>query len=293
MIRAIVTLGTVLLAATPARAADPPQKYAGAAVTVEKVKSHCFVETIAFTGILVPREDVLVRPDREGMQITAVTAEVGDNVASGQILAQLTAPDAASGSAPTDVRAPTAGIILKASAVIGAMASTRADPMFQIVAYGEYELLAQLSSKQLAHISTGQTAKINVIGVGEVTGRVRAISATIDGMTQLAQVRMFIGKDQRLRAGAFARGQIVAGQRCGVAIPLSAVLYGPDSAIVAVVVGNERIETRQVSVGLLSEGSVEVREGLKEGELVVVRAGAFVREGDRVRPVLAGTPAAK
>jgi hypothetical protein len=69
---------------------------------------------------------------------------------------------------------------------------------------------------------------------------------------------------------------------------MSAVLYSQDSAITAVVVGNERVETRQISVGLLADGDVEIREGLKEGDVVVVRAGAFVRDGDRVRPVLAG-----
>jgi RND family efflux transporter MFP subunit len=168
------------------------------------------------------------------------------------------------------------------------MASARADPMFQIIAHGEYELAAQLSAKQLVGVSTGQTAKITVLGVGEVTGRVRLIPATVDAMTQLAEVRIFIGRDKRLRSGAFARGLIVTGQRCGVAIPMSAILYSQDSAIVAVVVGNERIETRQISVGLLAEGDVEIREGLKEGDLIVVRAGSFVREGDRVRPVLSG-----
>lgn len=294
--KAAVAVSTLLVAAiapAPAAETSAASAYSGAAVTVEKAKKRCFSETIAFTGVLVPREDVLVRPEREGLQIASVNAEVGDVVSSNQLLAQLSAPDAPSGSTPIDVRAPTDGIILKSQAVIGTMASARAEPMFQIVAHGEFELLAQLSAKNLTNLSVGQVAKINVMGVGAVPGRVRLIPATIDGMTQLGQVRIFIGKDKRLRAGAFARGTIATGERCGVTIPLSAVLYGQDSTIVAVVVGNERIETRQISVGVMSEGEVEVREGLAEGDLVVVRAGAFVREGDRVRPVLAGAPAAR
>ncbi len=291
-LQAAAASAAVLMAVTPASTAEPnaPGQYTGAAVTVEKAKQRCFNETIAFTGVLVPREEVLVRPDREGLQVASVNAEVGDNVSSGQVLAQLTAPD---GTGPADVRAPSEGIILKAAAVIGAMASTRADPLFQIVARGEFELLAQLSAKHLPSLTAGQAAKINVIGVGEVAGKVRLIAATVDGMTQTGQVRIFIGKDARLRSGTFARGLISMGQKCGVAIPLSAVLYGQDSAIVAVVVGNERIETRQVTVGLMGEGEVEIRDGLSAGDLVVVRAGAFVREGDRVRPVLSTGPAAK
>ena len=40
------------------------------------------------------------------------------------------------------------------------------------------------------------------------------------------------------------------------------------------------------SVGLIFADKVQIREGLNEGDLVVVRAGSFLREGDEVRPVL-------
>jgi hypothetical protein len=47
-----------------------------------------------------------------------------------------------------------------------------------------------------------------------------------------------------------------------------------------------RIETRPVTVGLLAAGQAEIRKGIAEGELVVPRAGAFVRDGDRVRAIV-------
>jgi hypothetical protein len=37
----------------------------------------------------------------------------------------------------------------------------------------------------------------------------------------------------------------------------------------------------------MASGRVEIREGLSEGETVVARAGALLREGDPVRPILA------
>jgi len=40
-------------------------------------------------------------------------------------------------------------------------------------------------------------------------------------------------------------------------------------------------------VGLMSAGQVEIREGIAEGDIVVARAGALLREGDPVRPVTA------
>ncbi len=264
--------------------------YAGAAVTVIKAKKSCFADTIAVSGVLVPREEVAVRPDREGLQISQVLADSGETINSGQALVRLVSPDASSNTPATTVQSPVAGIILKANATIGTMASPRAPPLFQIIARGEFELLAELPAKQLSKLGAGQIVKINIVGAGEVSGRVRLVSATIDGAKQLGQVHIFIGADQRLRVGAFARGQIVIAQSCGLAVPLSAVLYGQDNAVVAVV-RNDRVETRQVVIGLLSEGDVEVRQGLAEGDLVVARAGAFFREGDRVRPFVDGKPA--
>ena len=60
--------------------------------------------------------------------------------------------------------------------------------------------------------------------------------------------------------------------------------YEQEGTVVQVVRDNQ-IESRRVTVGLIAAGDVEVREGLSEGDVVVARAGAFVRDGDRVRPV--------
>jgi HlyD family secretion protein len=43
-----------------------------------------------------------------------------------------------------------------------------------------------------------------------------------------------------------------------------------------------------VETGLASEGQVQIGKGLAEGDLVVLRAGAFLRDGDPVRPMPAG-----
>jgi RND family efflux transporter MFP subunit len=222
--------------------------------------------------------------------------EPGDTIVSGQVLARLTPPEGQEGgggtTGSTAVRAPTAGVITSASAVVGAMASARAEPLFRIAGRGEMELLAETPVKTLASLAVDQPAKVEVVGVGELAGKVRVFSTSINPTTQLGQVRIFVGNDSRLRVGAFGRATIHIGRRCGPAIPLSAVLYGPGGAVVQVV-RDGRIETRRVVVGLLAQGQAEIREGITEGETVVTRAGAFVRDGDRVRAVTAAEPTTK
>ena len=263
------------------------------AVTVASAKNMCFADTLQVTGVLVPRNEILVRPEREGLHISQVLVEPGDTIVSGQILARLAPPDGQEGgSSGVAVRAPAAGTIVSAAAVVGTAASTRAEPLFRIAGQGEMELLADAPLSTLARLAADQPAKVEIVGVGELVGKVRQFSKSINPTTQLGQVRIFIGNDPRLRVGTFGRATIHIGRRCGPAIPLSAVLYGPGGAVVQAV-RDGRIETRRVVVGLLAQGQAEIREGLSEGDVVVTRAGAFVRDGDRVRAVTATEPATR
>jgi HlyD family secretion protein len=261
------------------------------AVTVVKAKRECFVDTLQVTGVLTPTSEVLVRPDREGLQISQVLVDPGETVSSGQVMARLAPPEGQTGSTIA-VQAPTAGLVTARTAVVGTMASARAEPLFRIAAKGEMELLAETTVKSLASIAPDQPAKIGIIGVGELSGKVRMASKSISPTTQLGQVRVFVGSDPRLRVGAFGRASIEVGRRCGPAIPLSAVLYSQGGAVVQVV-RDGSVETRRVTVGLLAKGQAEIREGLAEGDVVVVRAGAFVRDGDRIRSITAAEPSAK
>jgi HlyD family secretion protein len=260
------------------------------AVTVVAAKRMCFADTLQVTGVLAPRNEILVRPEREGLQIAQVLVQPGESVTSGKILARLTTGEGQDAASGVVVRAPAAGVVTSVSAVIGSVASAQAEPLFRIAGQGEMELLAEVPVRTLARLAVDQSAKVEIIGVGELPGKVRLFSGGINPTTQLGQVRIFVGSDSRLRTGAFGRATVQIGQRCAPAIPLSAVLYGPGGAVVQVA-RSGRIETRRVLVGLLDKGQAEVREGLAEGETVVARAGAFLRDGDRVRAVTAGEPA--
>ncbi|MGZ3410252.1 MAG: efflux RND transporter periplasmic adaptor subunit [Xanthobacteraceae bacterium] len=287
---AFTVAGLILAQTLPAQSAEGLQPTAGAAtVSVTKVAKTCFADTVAVTGVLVPKEDIFVRPERDGLQISQILVEEGDRVTAGQGLIRLIQPDAPAGTAPTTLGAPVAGTVRRIAATIGTMASVRAEPLVQIISQGEIELQASAVPSQLAKLAPGQQAKISVVGLGDVTGQVRWRASSVDPMTQLAQIRVAIADSQRLHVGTFGRAVITVGQSCGVSVPMSAVLYGQDGAVVQAVRDN-RVETRKVTIGLYSSSDAEIRQGVAEGDVIVSRAGAFLREGDRVRPVLTDAP---
>ncbi|HEY1981055.1 MAG TPA: efflux RND transporter periplasmic adaptor subunit [Xanthobacteraceae bacterium] len=276
----------LLWPAVPVFAADPGPSNApvGMAVSVTRVKSACFADTLVVMGNVIPRNEILVRPDREGLQIKEVLVEAGMTVAASAVLARLNSPS--DPNTLVSVTAPAAGLILTAPTVVGQMASARGDPLFRIATDAELDLAAEVPAKQSSRLAVGQLATIKVAGMDEAPGYVRVVSSLVDPTTQLGQTRIALTRNPMLRVGAFGRATISFGQSCGTSIPLSALLYGPDGAVVQSI-RYDRIETRRVNAGLTAQGNVQIREGLADGDMIVVRAGAFLREGDRVRPVLA------
>jgi HlyD family secretion protein len=286
----------VLTASVSAQAEDQRGSSSGMAVTVERAHRECFADTVRIAGTLVPREESFARPDTDGQRITQVLVEDGDVVTEGQVLARLARPEGQPGQAPgagqpgqgsgaTTVQAPSAGTVIGSTAQVGAIASLSAPPLFRIVVGREIELQADVPMVRVGKLKPGQTARVEVAGLGEVVGRVRFIAPDIDAAAQSTRVRISLAKDERLRVGTFAGAIVDVDTICASTISLSAVLYGPQGPIVQVV-RNNRIETRPVPVGLIFADKVQIREGLNEGDLVVARAGSFLREGDEVRPVL-------
>ena len=144
-----------------------------------------------------------------------------------------------------------------------------------------------MPTEYLARLAVNQTARIKIIGAGEVEGKVRRVAPTVEPNTQLGQVIVGLAtNNRRLFVNSSGRAMIKTGQSCGVSVPLTAVLYGAAGTVVQVV-RRARVETKRVEVGLMDGGQIEIREGLAEGDIVVARAGALLREGDPVRPVMA------
>jgi len=187
------------------------------------------------------------------------------------------------------LKAPAAGVVTRSTAVVGATASPmQTEPLFRIAVDNEIELEAEVPSIHAGAISPGQTARIQIEDSRELSGRVRQAPAAVDQRTQLGRARLSLERDPWLRLGMFARATIDADRSCGISVPRSAVHYRTEGPRVQVVRDNV-IETRVVQVGFHSDMDIEIREGLREGDLIVANAGSSLRDGDKVNPIMADT----
>lgn len=257
-----------------------------ALVIVTKSTNACFSDMVRVTGFIVPRREAQVGVDQEGSRVTDLLVREGDTVTENQELARLTAPPpqpgAPAGRGPVTLRAPAAGLVTEARTAVGAPASPQAGPMFRISVNNEIELEAEVPSVHLLKLNPGATVRISRDDAPDVVGKVRQISPQIDRATQLGKVRITLNNNPTLKVGMFARANIDAKRSCGVAVPRTAI----DRLTLQVVKGNT-VETRRVRVGLTSDTSTEILEGLDVGETVVADAGTSLHDGDQIKTMFA------
>lgn len=188
--------------------------------------------------------------------------------------------------ARTEVRAPVAGVVTRRTARLGALSSSAGEALFRITQDGAVDLDAEVPEDGLARVRLGMKAAVTISGDPDpIPGTVRLVSSEIDRASRLGHVRVALGADAVARIGAFATAVVDVGRRNGVAVPAPALSGQDGDWSVETVVAGDRIESRPVVRGLSGDGEVEIRDGLKPGDVVVARASAFLRPGDIVRPM--------
>ena len=261
-----------------------------ALVVVTKTANACFSDLVRVTGFVVPRREAVVGADQEGSKVTDLFVREGDTVTDNQELARLSAPPQQPGTPPNapkpaavSLRAPAAGLVTEVRTIVGAPASPQAGPMFRIAVNNDVELDAEVPSVHLSKLNPGATARISRDNAPDLIGRVRLVSPQIDRTTQLGRVRISLTNNPSLKVGMFARASIDAKRSCvGVAVPRTAI----DHLTVQVIKG-DTVETRKVKVGLVSDTSTEILEGLEVGEIVVADAGSSLHDGDKIKMMYA------
>lgn len=187
--------------------------------------------------------------------------------------------------ARTDVKAPAAGTVSAKNAKIGAIASGNGDPLFTLIKDGAIELFADISESDIQKAKIGQKALVTVAGSAkEIEGRVRLVSPTVDQTSRLGLVHIEIDADSGARAGMYGRAAIIVDQADALALPLSAVTTGRDGSS-ARKVEDGIVRQVKIDTGFQDGGFIQVLNGLKAGDTVVAKAGAFVRDGDHIAPV--------
>ena len=202
-----------------------------------------------------------------------------------------------------DYPSPASGVVMEKMAVEGMMIKM-GEPLYKLADLSSIWVVADVAEQDLAQVKIGDPAKISFRALpGDTfTGEVTFILHELDAITRTGHVRIEVkNPDHRIKHEMYADVTIEsrAGEEPRLTVPTSAVIDSGNRQVVLIDLGDGRFQPSPITLGLRGDGVVEIREGLKAGDKVVVSANFLIDAESNLKSALssftadAPKPAAK
>lgn len=201
----------------------------------------------------------------------------------------------------TDLRSSINGVITARNADEGALASP-GTPVLVIQSLDWLFFIATIPVELGDKVHVGQNATIQIESASakSVQGTITSINPSADPQSRQIALRIRVDNpDHTLRPGMFGKINFMTDARkAAVSVPKEAVTYKGKQATVAVVGEDNKIQMRNVTVGVSDEKVTEIIEGVQAGEKVVTLSYNPLKDGQEVKvgsgkPDGAGGPGGK
>jgi RND family efflux transporter MFP subunit len=187
----------------------------------------------------------------------------------------------------TKTLSPFSGLIVKRFINQGEFVSTMPPtPLFLIMNIDNVKMEVGLTEIHLASVAIGNPVEITVDTYPGVTfkGKISTINPMVDPGSRAFKVKVEIpNKDHRLKSGMFARARIYPRIHKDVLIiPFKSVIKSGGGTFVFIADG-DIASSRAVRVGITNEEEIEVIDGLKEGDEVLIEGHYGMADKTQVR----------
>jgi len=181
----------------------------------------------------------------------------------------------------TILRSPIKGIVTKKEVKVGEIIVANA-VVFSLILGNQFEIEANIAEADIAKVKIGNRAKITLDAYGNEVIFEAAISkidpaeTIIEGVATYKVVLQLEKEDERIKSGMTANIDILTASRENVVIiPEKAIFTKNGDKFVKVLSGKKEITEVKVKTGLRGfDGSVEITEGISEGEQVIVSSNS-------------------
>jgi Cu(I)/Ag(I) efflux system membrane fusion protein len=188
-------------------------------------------------------------------------------------------------------RSPVSGVVTEKKALQG-MRFMPGDTLYQVADLSSVWVVADVFEQDIAQVRTGAMAKVRINAYPDKVfeGRVTYVYPTLNPETRTVPVRVELANPgQLLKPAMFAQVEVpVGGKGQVVTVPTSAVIDSGTRQIVLIAHGEGRFEPRDVKLGGRSESHIEVMDGVKAGEKVVVAANFLIDAESNLKAAVGG-----
>ena len=175
-------------------------------------------------------------------------------------------------------------------------------PVVQIVSPEAMKSKLQISSKDISAVSIGQMVLIKFPSIPgkDYSGKVNNINHAIDRLSNLLEIEVqLLNPDKRIKSGIFGEFLIKTKTKKGtIVLPENSLMQRTEILVdkktgiqktmkkhFAFTVKNKSAKLIEVKTGINSDGRIEIVDGLKNSDSVIVVGQNVVRDGQKVKIV--------
>jgi multidrug efflux pump subunit AcrA (membrane-fusion protein) len=259
-------------------------------VRTENAERRTLQAYIEVNANIVSANQVAVMPDAGG-RIVSMRVNLGDMIQRGTLIAEIDPSRPGTNYSLSPVYAPVSGMVVTSPLSTGTTVSTSTSLM-TVAVNNTIEIEALIPEREVGQLATGLQAEVRLEAFpGEIFyAAVTLISPVVDPVSRTKKVILAFNKDdQRINPGMFVRVKLnTRTYENVVSIPVEAVTDHRGKTIVYVVdySGDAPVaRERDVTTGVTIDGEMEIKEGLDDGEAVVVQGQQFLTDGVQVRVI--------
>jgi RND family efflux transporter MFP subunit len=188
------------------------------------------------------------------------------------------------------ITAPFDGIVTQRYANLGALmqagtTSTQAMPLVRLSEENLFRLSIPVPESDVRYIRIGDPVQVRVPSLAKTfDGHVARISVQVAEDTRTMYTEVDVeNRNHELMPGLYAEAIISLQRKNGsLAVPLQAVDRQGARTMVDVLDSNNKIETRDITLGIETSDHAEVLTGLQQGERVIVSDRSLLKPGEQV-----------
>lgn len=240
-------------------------------VKASRVELRELDDTIDYVGNIRAEDEAIVYPRVSG-KISEKVKQEGNPVTKGEAIAYIDRDEVGLKYEKAPVESPLTGIVGRVYVDIGENVNAQT-PVALVVNIDRVKISLDVPEKYLPKISLGQEANIMVDAYPQevFVGKVAKISPVVSLENRAAPIEIALDSpDHRLKPGMFARVSLIIEKHPLALVILKEVILGKEPDTYVYLIQDNKAVMKKVTLGLRSGPYYEVREGIKEGDLVVI-----------------------
>jgi multidrug efflux pump subunit AcrA (membrane-fusion protein) len=278
---------TALASCKKGEAAAAEEVVPSFAVNTYTVQAGNLVAYLEFGGDVEASSSVDILPDATG-KLVRTLVKPGDRVRRNQLIAEVDPSRPGMNYARSPVLSPIEGTVTSLPIPIG---STVAPSMSigKISTAGDLEVTVNVAERYVSRIALNQNALLSFDAYPSerFQARVVEVSPVLNVASRTMEAKLhLIDPDARIKIGMYARVRLITDERQDViVVPYDALVRRSGNPYIFVVKADDTVTLVPAGEGIRVDDRIEILQGLKAGDRIVVKGQTLLDEGSKVNVI--------